>query len=53
MTTILAISNPEIFREKILSDYDLKGGFIMDSSQFADVKSWGLTFSILNRKYIS
>jgi hypothetical protein len=40
----------KLFREKILSDYDLKGGFIMNSSQFADVKSWGLTFSILNRK---
>jgi hypothetical protein len=40
----------KIFREKILSDYEFKGGFIMDSSQFADVKSWGLTFSILNKK---
>jgi hypothetical protein len=40
----------KVFREKILSDYDLKSGFIMNSSQFADVKSWGLTFSILNRK---
>jgi hypothetical protein len=39
----------KVFREKILVDYELKAGFIMDSSQFADVKSWGLTFSILNR----
>jgi len=40
----------KIFREKILLDYDFKGGFIMDASQFADVKSWGLTFSILKKK---
>jgi hypothetical protein len=39
----------KIFRGKVLLDYVLKAGFVMDSSQFADVKSWGLTFSILNR----
>jgi hypothetical protein len=40
----------KIFREKILNKYELKSGFIMNSSQFADVKSWGLTFSILKVK---
>ena len=40
----------KIFREKILIKYELKSGFIMNSSQFADVKSWGLTFSILKVK---
>ncbi len=38
------------FREVIICDYDFKGGFVMDASNFADVKSWGLTFSILSSK---
>jgi hypothetical protein len=38
----------KIFREKVLSQYEFKVGFIMDSAQFADVKSWGLTFSVLS-----
>jgi glycosyltransferase involved in cell wall biosynthesis len=44
--THLEISN-KIFRNKFLSKYSLTKGFIMNSSEFADVKSWGLTFSIL------
>jgi hypothetical protein len=40
----------KIFRDKVLSEYDFEGGFIMDSAQFADVKSWGLTFSVLSNK---
>jgi len=40
----------KIFREKVLNKYEFKGGFIMNSSQFADVKSWGLTFSVLKVK---
>jgi hypothetical protein len=40
----------KIFRKKVLSKYDFISGFIMDSANFADVKSWGLTFSILKKK---
>jgi hypothetical protein len=35
------------FREKLLYQYQLKKGFLMDASNFADVKSWGLCFSII------
>lgn len=38
------------FRETVITDYNFDGGFVMDASNFADVKSWGLTFSILSRK---
>lgn len=40
----------KIFRERVLNQYEFKGGFIMNSNQFDDVKSWGLTFSILSNK---
>lgn len=47
----LFISGPtfSIFREKTLINYNFKKGFLMNSSHFADVKSWGLTFSILEK----
>jgi hypothetical protein len=38
------------FREKVVSLYDFQGGFLMDSKNFADVKSWGLSFSIFKKK---
>ena len=38
------------FRENVLSLYDFQGGFLMDSKNFADVKSWGLSFSIFKKK---
>ena len=38
------------FREVVIKDYVFEGGFVMDSANFADVKSWGLTFSILSIK---
>jgi hypothetical protein len=38
------------FRSLVLSNFDFAGGFIMDAANFADVKSWGLSFSILKSK---
>jgi hypothetical protein len=38
------------FREIVMVDYDFEGGFVMDASNFADVKSWGLIFSVLSSK---
>ena len=38
------------FREKVLSNYNFEKGFLMDASNFVDVKSWGLTFSIFSVK---
>jgi hypothetical protein len=38
------------FREVVIKDFDFKRGFVMDASNFADVKSWGLTFSILSSR---
>ena len=37
-------------RPYIFKKYEYTKGFMMDSSHFADVKSWGLTFSILSGK---
>jgi len=37
------------FRNNVLSNYGFENGFIMDSANFADVKSWGLTFSIISK----
>jgi hypothetical protein len=37
------------FRDNLFSNYGFKGGFIMDSANFADVKSWGLTFSMISK----
>lgn len=35
------------FRKKFFTKYQFSGGFLMKSSNFADIKEWPLTFSIL------
>jgi hypothetical protein len=37
-------------RHVLFKKYEFRTGFIMDSANFADVKSWGLTFSVLSNK---
>lgn len=40
----------KVFRQKVLSKYNFESGFMIDAAEFADVESWGLSFSILSRK---
>ena len=46
----LSGSSSEKLREMIFKSMKFEKGFLMDSSNFADVKSWGLSFSVLSRK---
>ena len=47
--TLYVSESFEGFREKQLIMYKFKKGFLMDSANFADVKSWGLSFSIIEK----
>lgn len=38
------------FRELVWLDFELMSGFIMDASEFADVKQWPLTFTVWQSK---
>jgi hypothetical protein len=40
----------KVFRQKIFSKYFYENGFMIDATEFADVESWGLSFSILSVK---
>ena len=46
----LSGSSSTKLREKIFEKHEFQKGFIMDAANFADVKSWGLSFSILSIK---
>jgi len=43
---LMSGSSLQKLRENIEIKYQFKKGFLMDSAQFADVKSWGLSFTI-------
>jgi hypothetical protein len=51
-TPPLYLSGPSFgeVREYLLSKVTFTKGFLMDAANFADVKSWGLSFSILSSK---
>ena len=38
------------FRNFLNDNVNFKKGFLMDSANFADVKSWALSFTILTNK---
>ena len=38
------------FRRYLFSDYNFVRGYMIDSSEFADIESWGLTFTILRNQ---
>lgn len=48
-TYVSSESNKPIY-DLIFDNMNFEKGFIMDAANFADVKSWGLSFSILSRK---
>jgi hypothetical protein len=47
---LMSGSSLQKLRVHMEKKYEFKTGFLMDSSQFADVKSWGLSFTIWRKK---
>lgn len=48
-TKVLTGTSFNKLRDKIEDSSEFKGGFIIDASEFADVKSWALSFSIFGQ----
>lgn len=48
--TWISGSSSQTFRKLFFDEYSFSGGYIMDSSNFADVSSWALSFSIFSNK---
>jgi hypothetical protein len=47
---LMSGSSLENLRIHLEKKYNFEKGFLMDSAEFADVKSWGLSFTIWNKK---
>jgi hypothetical protein len=47
--TLFVSESFDKMRDYVFKKYNFKKGFIMDAANFADVKSWGLSFSILSK----